>query len=176
MIKRCRSALFAALLLASVQTIAAEEARTVLGPRNLNLYDGAQALMAGKGEEGVRLTLLGLASAQGSREKKAAHGNLCAGYMMIKQPEKALEHCNWVLERHPNHWKTYNNRALVYMELGRLEEAEEDIRRGQEINPDARTLKIVKGMYLDKTEPVTPHVEIDERRNPPNEPDGEPPG
>ncbi len=175
MTTRTRTALFAALLLASVQAVAGNEAKTVLGPRNVHLYDGAQALMAGEGEKGVRLTLLGLASAQGSREKKAAHGNLCAGYMMISEPEKALEHCNWVLERHPNHWKTYNNRALVYMELGRLDEAREDIRKGQAINPKARTLKIVKGMYLDKTEPVTPNVEIDERRDPPDEPDGDPP-
>ena len=157
------------LVLVSVQAIAAEEAKTVLGPRNVHLYDGAQALMAGKGEEGVRLTLLGLGSAMGAREKKAAHGNLCAGYMMINQPEQALVHCDWVLERDPDHWKTYNNRALVYMKLGRMEEAEADIRRGQEINPKSRSLKIVKGMYLDETEPVTPQVEIDDRRNPPDE-------
>ncbi len=172
---RTRTALLATMLLVSVQAIAGNEAKTVLGPRNLHLYDGAQALMAGDGEKGVRLTLLGLGMAQGTREKKAAHGNLCAGYMMIKEPEKALEHCDWVIERHPNHWKTYNNRALVYMQLGRMDEAEADIRRGQEINPNSRSLKIVKGMYLDKTEPVTPQVEIDERRNPADGTDGDPP-
>jgi len=171
----CRPALLALILLASMQALAIEEVRTILGPRNLHLYDGAQALMAGDGEEGVRLTLLGLETAQGAREIKAAHGNLCAGYMMIERPEQALEHCNWVLERDPRHWKSYNNRALVYMKLGRMEEAEADIRKGQEINPNSRTLKIVMGMYRDKTEPVVPHIEIDERRDPPDEPDSEPP-
>lgn len=159
------SALLALMLLASVRAAAADEVKTVLGPRNVQLHDGAQALMAGDGEEGVRLTLLGLASAQGIRETRSAHSNLCAGYIMIDRPEEALVHCDWVLERHPDHWRAYNNRALAYMALGRLEEAEADIRRGQEINPNSRTLKIIKGMYLDKTEPVTPHIEIDERRN-----------
>lgn len=167
------------MLLLSNAALPQHEAKTVLGPRNIYLYDGAQALMAGDGEEGVRLTLRGLETAQGSRETKSAHGNLCAGYMMIDRPEQALRHCNWVLERYEKHWKTYNNRALVYMKLGRYEEAEEDIRKGQEINPGSRTLKIVKGMYLDETEPVTTKIEIDDRRQsaevpPENEDDDSP--
>ena len=168
-------AVLALMLLASLQVAAAQEVKTVLGPRNIDLHDGAEALMAGDGEEGVRKTLLGLASAQGIREMRSAHANLCAGYVMIDRPEEALVHCDWVLERHPVHWKTYNNRALAYMALGRLEEAESDILRGQEINPNSRTLKIVKGMYLDKTEPVTPQIEIDERRNQSAENNGDKP-
>ena len=160
------TAILALLMLASVGVATAEETKVLLGPRNVDLYEGAQALMAGDGEEGVRLTLRGLALAQGVREMRSAHANLCAGYVMIDRPGEALVHCDWVLERHPDHWKTYNNRALAHMALGQLEEAEADIRRGQEINPNSRTLKIVRGMYLDKTEPVTPHIEIDERRNP----------
>lgn len=151
-------------LLVATLTVA-EESKTVLGPSNIFLYDGANALMAGDGEEGVRLTLQGLEHANGSREEKIAHSNLCAGYLLMGQPEPALLHCNWVLERDPRHWRTYNNRALVYMRLERFVEAEEDIRKGQELRPNSKNLKIVKGMYLDETQPVTPKIEADDRRS-----------
>ncbi len=163
------------MLLAASPVVAVEEPKIVLGPRNVDLHDGAQALLAGDGEEGVRLTLLGLAAAHGTRETRSAHVNLCAGYIMIDRPQEALVHCNWVLERYPENWRTYNNRALVYLALGRLDEADADIRRGQEINPASKSLKIVKGMYLDRTEPVAPQIEIDERRNQSDENDGDRP-
>jgi len=159
-------------LLASTLTVA-EESKTVIGPSNIFLYDGANALMVGDGERGVRLTLLGLERANGNRQKKIAHSNLCAGYLLMGQPESALRHCNWVLERDPVHWRTYNNRALVYMRLERFAEAEEDIRNGQELRPGSKNLKIVKGMYLDETHPVTPRIEADDRRSASEDSDSE---
>lgn len=157
---------FFAMMILAASTFAAEgeESKTVLGPRNVYLYDGANALKAGNGEDGVRLTLLGLKIAQGAREEKIAHANLCAGFVLVNQPNTALEHCNWVIDRDPGHWRTYNNRALAYLRLERFAESEEDIRRGQELRPRSEKLKIVKGMYLDETNPVTPKIEIDERR------------
>lgn len=175
-LKSCCHILSATLLLAGLPAAATEEAKTVIGPSNVDLHDGANALMAGNGEEGVRLTLRGLELAKGAREEKIGHSNLCAGYVLINQPEKALPHCNWVLERDDRHWRTYNNRALVYMRLERLEEAEEDIRKGQELHPKSRNLKIVKGMYLDKTKPVKTKIEVDDRRSAAEELGDEPPG
>jgi len=84
--------------------------------------------------------------------------------LLVNQPEKALEHCDWVIDRDAMHWRTYNNRALVYLRLERFDEADEDIQMGQSLRPGSRNLKIVKGMYLDETRPVTPNIEIDERR------------
>ncbi len=155
----------AALLLVAADSVLPEESKTVIGPSNIYLYDGANALRAGDGAEGVRLTLLGLRSAQGTREEKIAHANLCAGYLLIDRPETALEHCNWVLDLDDAHWRTYNNRALVYLQLERFEESEADIRRGQELKPQSTNLKIVKGMLLDETEPVTTRIEADDRRD-----------
>lgn len=152
------------LLLAATPAISDEHSKTVLGPDNVYLYDGSNALAAGNGEDGVRLTLLGLQTAKGFREEKIGHSNLCAGFLLIDEPTTALEHCNWVIERDAMHWRTYNNRALVYLRLERFDEAEEDIRKGQAIRPGSEKLKIVKGMYLDETRPVTEKIEVDERR------------
>lgn len=174
--KNCCQLFFLTLLLAASPAAMPDEAKTVLGPSNIDLYDGANALMAGDGEEGVRRTLRGLELAQGEREVRIAHSNLCAGYLLTNQPAQALVHCNWVLERNDKHWRTYNNRALVYMRLERFEEAEEDIRKGQELRPGSKNLKIVKGMYLDETKPVRTKIEVDDRRSATEEPDDELPG
>lgn len=168
--------LAAALLLLSWSQLAAqEESRTVIGPRNIYLADGADALLAGDGEDGVRLTLQGLGYAQGDYERKVAHSNLCAGYAMLDKPERALEHCNWVLSRFPDYWRTYNNRAVVFMQLGRYEESAADIERGEELRPNSKNLQLAKAMLRDRTSPVIPIVEIDERRNAADDdPDSEP--
>lgn len=146
-----RLAPIAILFLAAVQANADSEpqSKTVIGPSNTHLEEGASALLNGDGDEGVRLTLLGLQRAAGRREKKIGHANLCAGFLLLNQPETALEHCNWVLKRDPKHWRTYNNRALVYLRLLRLEESQADILKGQELNPRSRTLKEVQGLYLE---------------------------
>lgn len=168
--------LLAITLLAAVQVNADDdaEAKTVIGPRNVYLYDGANALMAGNPTEGVPLTLKGLEFAHGLRERKIAHANLCAGFLLLGQAETALGHCDWVLERDSHHWRTYNNRALVYLRLKRYEESEADIKKGQELNPRSEKLKEVKGMYLDEVAPVDEEITIDDRRNKPQSPVVEP--
>ncbi len=170
-----RLVLLAVLALAGVYAHAQEETgtKTVLGPRNIFLYDGANALLAGDGEEGVRLTLKGLNAAQGQREEKTAHANLCAGFLLINQLETALEHCNWVIDIDPYHWRTYNNRAIVYLQLKRFEESEADIKKGQALNPKSEKLKEVKGLYLDEVDPVAEQITIDDRRSVPPPPDKE---
>ena len=158
------------LAAAHAQTDKDPNAKTVIGPSNIFLYDGANALMAGNAEDGVRLTLRGLAVASGLREKKIAHSNLCAGFILLGQAATALEHCNWVLEHDPYHWRTYNNRAIAYLRLERYEESESDIQKGQELRPNSEKLKEVKGMYLDQVDPVTEKITIDDRRNEPASP------
>ncbi len=138
--------------------------KTVIGPRNINLHEGAEALRRGDGQFGVQATLRGLRLAVGDNEVKTAHANLCAGFILIEQAETALTHCNWVLERYPAHWQTYNNRALAYLHLERFDEAEADIEKGQELRPRSEKLKEIKGQYLDQVQPVVEKITIDDRR------------
>ena len=168
--------LIAMTVVAAVQAYADEsvESKTVIGPRNVYLYDGANALLANDAVEGVPLTLKGLQIAHGQLEQKIAHSNLCAGFVMLNQPETALEHCNWVLERDPTHWRSYNNRALVYLRLERFDESQADIEKGQELNPRSEKLKEVKGIYLDTVEPVDEKITIDDRRKQPQSPPEKP--
>ena len=142
------------------------DSKTVIGPRNPNLANGADALREGDIDEGVRLTLLGLKSAHGRREKTAALSNLCAGFMLLGELEHSLGYCDRAIEVNNRNWHAYNNRALVYMELDRYEDAEADVIRGQELAPGAKSLKVVKGMLLDETHPVSPNIIIDDRRDP----------
>ncbi len=157
--------IIAIVLLAWSQVAAEGDSRTVIGPRNAQLADGAQALNAGDAEEGVRLTLRGLEVAQGSRELKSAHSNLCAGYLLLDKPQLALEHCDQAIAIDPQFWRAYNNRALVYLRLDRFEESEADVARGQALRPSSVKLKETRGMLLDETDPVVENIEIDERRS-----------
>ncbi len=143
---------------------AVEGPKTVIGPRNPWLASGARAIQDGNPQRGVELTEIGLANAQGGYERKAALSNLCAGYLLIDKPDEALDYCNQVIEMDPDFWRAYNNRALVYLRLGRYAESEADIKAGQALSPRSSKLKATKAMFLDEVDPVEPVVEIDERR------------
>ena len=148
-----------------------QESRTVIGPSSPDLAAGAEALLAGDAEEGVRLTLSGLKFTTRIRDRKTGMSNLCAGYVLLNDLDTALEYCNRVLEIDDKHWKAYSNRALVYVKMKRYEEAEADLQRGEALAPNSRTLRAVRAMLLDAIEPVAPNVVIDDRRQPPAEQD-----
>ena len=149
---------------AQVSDRAGDDARTVIGPSNVDLADGAAALRTGDAEEGVRLTRRGLRSANSTRDRLAGYSNLCAGLIMLNRDEEAIESCDAAIAIDDRHWRSYSNRALANLKLKRYAEAERDIRRGEALNPNARTLKKVRAMYLDAVEPVTPNIIIDDRR------------
>ncbi|MGI9272025.1 MAG: hypothetical protein ACR2QT_09640 [Woeseiaceae bacterium] len=140
--------------------------KTVLGPSNVPLQDGANALRAGEAAEGVRLTLLGLKQSRGAKERQTAKSNLCAGYALLEQYQVALQYCNEVLDEDDKNWRSYSNRALIYVKLRRLEEAHQDLLKGEAISPNANKLKAVRKMYRDATNPVSPNIVIDDRRAP----------
>jgi tetratricopeptide (TPR) repeat protein len=147
----------------------AQENKTILGPANVPLHDGAQALMARDAKEGVRLTLLGLQQAINASERQTARANLCAGYALLEQYAVALTYCDAVLQENARNWRALSNRALIYIKLQRFAEADSDLLRGEAINPDARTLQAVRRMYQDATDPVAPNIIIDDRRGSPDD-------
>jgi tetratricopeptide (TPR) repeat protein len=163
--RRFRLGIAASLCLVA-SAAAGQQSKTVIGPSNPELHDGAQALLAGDGKEGVRLTLEGLARAPTTRERLLGMTNLCAGYIMLKQLDTALDYCNRVIAEDDNRWQAFSNRALIYVKLQRYDEAEADLEKAEAISPNARTVKVVRSMLLDKTEPVAPNIVIDDRREP----------
>jgi tetratricopeptide (TPR) repeat protein len=142
----------------------AEESKTVIGPTNPDLHDGAQALLAGDADNGVRLTLQGLRFETRKRERLIGMSNLCAGYIMLNDLETALDYCNQVIEANPQLWRAYSNRALIYVLSKRLQEAEQDLQKAEALSPNARSVKVVRSMLRDETDPVSPNIIIDDRR------------
>ncbi len=139
-------------------------ATTVIGPRNLPLDAGARALISGDDEEGVEQTLEGLKIAMGRREHEAALSNLCAGYIKLGKYQEAIRYCNLLLTRNDKSWRGYNNRAVAYIRLKQWVKADQDLKKGEELNPGASTIKVARSLYMDAVHPVRPEVEIDDRK------------
>jgi tetratricopeptide (TPR) repeat protein len=137
--------------------------KVVLGVRNQPLKAGADSLLAGDYEEGVRLTHRGLAQALGSREEEAGLSNLCAGYLQLGKYVMAMQYCDMLLVRNEKNWRGYNNRALIYIKTKQWDKAEADLIKGEELNGSAYTLKVARSMYMDAVHPVAPEIEIDDR-------------
>lgn len=144
----------------------AQESKTVLGPSNPELSEGAEALLAGDAEKGVRLSLIGLQREGSRRDRLTGMSNLCAGYIMLEQLETAVSYCSRVLDEDDRHWRAYSNRALAYLKMNRLAEADQDLRKAEAIAPAARNVKVVRSMLRDRTDPVAPSIVIDDRRDP----------
>lgn len=142
---------------------------TVIGPRNIPLYDGAQELLAGNNAEGVRLTLHGLKLAHGRREEEAALSNLCAGYVKLELYDLALRYCELLLARNDQNWRGYNNRAVIFIMTKQWEKAEQDLISGEALRPGANTMKVARAMYMDAVHPVAPEIEIDDSQRKENE-------
>jgi tetratricopeptide (TPR) repeat protein len=143
-------ALFAALLAAILirpssasadEALSAAQSATVIGPMNPLLTAGTDALEMGHYEEGVRLTLAGLEQPASNRDLAAGHSNVCAGFAALKRWAEALEHCNKALELDRTNWRTYNNRAAVFVGLKQYELAMTDVNTGLELAPQSGTLQ-----------------------------------
>jgi tetratricopeptide (TPR) repeat protein len=113
---------------------------TVIGPQNPLLTRGAEALIEGRADEGVQLTLEGLKLPTPMHDLAAAHANLCAGYVLLHRYEEALSHCNTSIALNPTNWRAFNNRAAVFAAQGLYDRAIEDVLTGLKLAPGASLL------------------------------------
>lgn len=164
---RPRVALLLCLFKLAGTAAASDDSRVVLGPSNVALADGAAALVAGDAEEGVRLTLRGLAVTTSKRDQVAGWANLCAGYVMLSRFDEALAYCDQAIEADSGHWRALSNRALVHLFRSEFDLAARDVERAQAIAPRARIPRQVQMMLRNAVDPVVPTVTIDDRRQPP---------
>ena len=155
------------LWMASLQSHAQEQgamSMSFLGPHNRDLYAGAELLKEGEAEEGLQRTLKGLEYATSIRDKVAGMSNACAAYVMLGRHQEAVHWCDQALELRSDNWRARINRSHAYVKLGQFERAKADLEAAEEVAPGARSVKLVRSMYLDATDPVAPQVTIDDRR------------
>ena len=141
-----------------------QEMKMVIGPSNVDLHAGAELLKEGEAERGLERTLKGLETAASPREKVVGLSNACAACVMLGRYEEAVSWCDEALEIRRRNWRALINRSHAYLRLGKFEQAEADLAAAEEIAPGARSVKLVRSMYLDATDPVVPLVVIDDRR------------
>jgi len=134
-------ALLAAGRVSAVEPLSAAQSATVIGPLNTLLSEGSDALEMGRYEEGVRLSLAGLNQPNTPHDQAAGHSNICAGYAALQRWEEALEHCNQALEIDRTNWRTFNNRAAVFVGLKKFDLAMTDVNAGLELAPDSKILR-----------------------------------
>lgn len=153
------------VLLACFQPAAVgQEMKMVIGPGNIKLHNGAELLKRGEAKRGLELTLEGLETAATPRERVVGMSNACAANVMLGRYTEAVSWCHQALEIRENNWRALVNRSHAYLKLGRFDRAEADLLAAEEIAPSARSVKLVRSMYLDATDPVAPLVVIDDRR------------
>lgn len=139
------------------------ETKQIIGSTNPNLAKGARALLAGRHEEGIRLTHLGLEEAESKRHEEIALSNLCSGYTNNGDYETAMQYCDLVIQRNDRVWQAFNTKALIYIYTKQYAKAEVELEKGEAINPNARTMKIARALYEDAVNPVAPVIEADDR-------------
>lgn len=152
-------ALYVVALTAWAQT----DNRTVLGQANEFLAAGAEAIRAGRYDDGIRLTAVGLENYQSTPfERAAALANLCAAYAAKGDPDAAIEHCNESIELNGRNWRAYSNRSYAYFLKGMYSEAVFDLDAAAAFAPDARQVLQIRGMINERR--LRPRVTMEDRQ------------
>lgn len=135
--------------------------RTVFGDGNSLLAAGANAILFGKYDEGIRLTRLGLRkSGTPPLERAAALSNLCAALAAKRQPDQAIQYCNKALTLDSRNWRAYSNRSYAYWLKGMYSQAVFDVDAAAALAPNAAPVRKIREMINESR--LKPHVVVEE--------------
>ncbi len=137
--------------------------KTTIGSEHPTLAAGADAIRAGRYDQGIELTLQGLESEPGSRRVRAAAlSNLCAAHAAREEPERAIEYCTQSLELNSSSWRAYSNRAYAHWLKGDYAQASFDLDSAALIAPKAPQVVTIRGMINEATH--EPRIVIEEQQ------------
>ncbi|MGI9221189.1 MAG: hypothetical protein ACR2QS_09160 [Woeseiaceae bacterium] len=123
-ISNARSAVvFAALLLASTPSIATAEAWELR--TTPNAVPGTHEIEAGKIDKAIRLSNAWLPHVA-KKERGSVLTNLCIGYTLKKEFDRAEAYCDQAVEQSSNKTVSYNNRGVLKALQGDYEGAVQD--------------------------------------------------
>jgi len=159
-----RRFLLVASLAALVSAASAQpDSRSVFGTRTPLLAAGADAIRAGRYDDGIRLTIQGLESEPVSpRLKAAALANLCAAHAAKGEADVAIDFCDESVELDPRNWRAYSNRSYAYWQKGMYAEATADIDVAASLAPGAPQIREIRGLINEKT--LLPRVTMENRQ------------
>jgi tetratricopeptide (TPR) repeat protein len=139
------------------------DSRTVVGVGNELLSAGADAIRAGRYDEGIHLTELGLERPGNlQRDRAAALSNLCAAYAASARPDFAITHCSASLAISSSNWRAFSNRAYAYLLKGMYAEATFDVDAAAVLNPNAREVATIRGLINEAS--LQPRVIMEEHQ------------
>ncbi|MEM8982383.1 MAG: hypothetical protein AAGC71_05115 [Pseudomonadota bacterium] len=140
----------------------ATEIKTVIGPENFFAAEGLALLRDGDPEKALPLLQKGLKRARTDREFVIGLSNICAAYVLLKEPYTALTYCDRALEMKPRFWRALNNRALAYLGMDDLPRAKADLDSATVLAPQSIKLKQTREIYERLANPVEPLIIIDD--------------
>lgn len=137
--------------------------RTVFGTPNELLTVGSQAMMAGRWDDGIRLTLDGLEQVGVSDAMRAAAlSNLCGAYAARNQPDLAIVYCSQSIDLDEGNWRAWSNRSYAYWLKDQYDSAGADLAQAMQINERARQLFQIRGMLNEAG--LRPRIEMEDRQ------------
>ncbi|MBN1240851.1 MAG: hypothetical protein JXB36_20295 [Gammaproteobacteria bacterium] len=152
-----------AISVVAVAGWAQSDNRTVIGDSNEYLAAGATAIRAGRYDDGIRLTNLGLEQDDSTIfVRAAALANLCAAHAAKGEADLAIERCDESLELNPGNWRAYSNRSYAHYLKGDYSEALTDVTSAAAIAPEAPQVKQIQGLLNERR--LRPRVTMEDRR------------